>query len=172
MLFNSWGDIGRVLLLALLGYAALIVLLRVSGKRTLSKMNMFDFVVTIALGSTLATLILSKTTALAEGVAAFAALVFGQYAIAWLSARSRRFEALIKAEPVLLFHEGRFLDHTMRKERITREEVLSAVRAAGISELQDVGGVVLETDGSVTVMRSPRGTAYGSVGGADRLQKP
>lgn len=167
MLFSSWSDIGRVLALALLGYIALIVLLRVSGKRTLSKMNMFDLVVTIALGSILASLILSKTTALMEGVAAFAALIFGQYAIAWLSVRSPRFQSLIKADPVLLYHDGRFLENAMRKERVSREEVLSAIREAGIGDLQTLGGVVLETNGSVTVLKSSQGEAYATVEGAD-----
>ena len=52
LFFNSWNDLGRVLVLGVLGYVSLVLLLRVSGNRTLSKLNAFDFVVTIALGST------------------------------------------------------------------------------------------------------------------------
>ncbi len=74
MFFDSWQGIGRVIVVGTLAYAALITILRISGKRTLTKMNAFDLVVTMALGSTLATIVLSKDVALAEGVVAFALL--------------------------------------------------------------------------------------------------
>jgi len=72
-----------------LAYVALVVFLRVSGKRTLSKMNAFDLVVTVALGSTLATVLLSKDVALAEGVLAFALLISLQFVVTWSSVRAR-----------------------------------------------------------------------------------
>jgi uncharacterized membrane protein YcaP (DUF421 family) len=108
MLFDSWAGLGRVLLVGTLAYVALVLLLRISGKRTLSKLNAFDLVVTVALGSTLATVLLSKSVALAEGALALALLISLQYAIAWLSVRSPRLEGMIKAEPTLLLHRGRF----------------------------------------------------------------
>ena len=103
-----------MLLVGTLAYVALVLLLRISGKRTLTKLNAFDLVVTVALGSTLATVLLSKSVALAEGVLALALLICLQYAITWLSVRSPRFQALVKAEPTLLVHRGRFLDGAMR----------------------------------------------------------
>ena len=66
MLFDSWVGLGRVIVAGILAYAGLILLLRISGKRTLSKMNAFDLVVTVALGSTLATVLLSRSVALAS----------------------------------------------------------------------------------------------------------
>jgi uncharacterized membrane protein YcaP (DUF421 family) len=60
LLFNSWSDLGRVLVLGVLGYISLVLLLRISGNRTLSKLNAFDFIVTIALGSTFGSFILIK----------------------------------------------------------------------------------------------------------------
>src|SRR4051794_24742339 len=56
MFFHSWAALGRVLLVGPLAYVALVLLLRVSGKRTLTKLNAFDLVVTVSLGSTLATM--------------------------------------------------------------------------------------------------------------------
>jgi uncharacterized membrane protein YcaP (DUF421 family) len=81
MFFDSWMGLLRVVVVGTLAYVILVLLLRVTGKRTLSKMNAFDLVVTVALGSTLATVLLSKDVALAEGVVAFALLVLLQYAI-------------------------------------------------------------------------------------------
>ena len=72
MLFESWAGLGRVLIVGTLAYAALVLLLRISGKRTLTKLNAFDLIVTVALGSTLATVLLSSSVALAEGVVALA----------------------------------------------------------------------------------------------------
>jgi uncharacterized membrane protein YcaP (DUF421 family) len=152
MLFDSWLGLGRVLLVGTLAYVALVLLLRITGKRTLSKLNAFDLVVTVALGSTLATVLLSKSVALAEGVLAFGLLVLLQYAVASLAVRSPRFQALIKAEPTLLLHRGRFLEGAMRAERITREEILAALRASGAAEVSGVGAVVLETDGTLSVL--------------------
>ena len=154
MIFNSWVDIGRVLVIGVLAYASLLLLLRVSGKRTLSKMNAFDFIVTVALGSVLASTLLSKSVALAESVVALSVLIFGQYAITYLSVRSEPFQAFVKGEPTLLYHGGRLLKERMRRERVTEEEVRAAVRSSGHLSLGTVAAVVLETDGSFSVVGS------------------
>ncbi len=168
MFFDNWFGLLRVLVVGTLAYAALVALLRVSGKRTLSKLNAFDLVVTVALGSTLATVLLSKDVALAEGLLAFALLAGLQWAVAKLSLGSPRFGRLVKAEPRLLLHRGRLLDGALRDERVTRDEILAALRAAGVADAADVAAVVLETDGSLNVVRdAPTGRgATPLVGGA------
>jgi uncharacterized membrane protein YcaP (DUF421 family) len=153
MFFDGWTGLLRVLVVGTLAYAALVLLLRATGKRALSKMNAFDLVVTVALGSTLATVLLSKDVALAEGVLAFALLLLLQFAITWLSVRSEGVQGLVKAEPRLLLHRGRLLPGALRRERVTEEEVCAAVRSQGIASLDEVAAVVLETDGSVSVVR-------------------
>jgi uncharacterized membrane protein YcaP (DUF421 family) len=157
MLFDSWAGLGRVLVVGTLAYVALVITLRISGKRTLSKLNAFDLVVTVALGSTLATVLLSRDVALAEGLLALALLVLLQFALAWLSVRSPRVESIVKSEPTLLLYEGRYLDRALRRERITREELLSALRSSGLSDPEQAAAVVLESDGSISVV--PRGRA-------------
>lgn len=140
------------LAVGLLAYVALILALRVSGKRTLAKWNAFDFVVTIALGSVLATTLTSSQVSLAQGVTAMVALIALQFAVAWLAVRSAWVRRWSKSRPRLLLSAGRFDEVAMRAERVTRGEILAAVRAAGIGELERVGAVVLETDGSVSVI--------------------
>ena len=162
MLFDSWTGLGRVLLVGTLAYLALVFLLRISGKRTLTRLNAFDLVITVALGSTLATVLLSKSVALAEGALALGLLILLQYAIAWLSVRSPKFQALIKAEPTLLLHRGRFLEGAMRAERITNAEVLAALRASGAADARCVVAVVLETDGSLSVISDAGATGAAS----------
>ncbi|WP_211234954.1 hypothetical protein, partial [Azohydromonas australica] len=119
MFFDGWMPLARILILGTLADLALVLLLRVTGKRTLSKLNAFDLIVTVALGSTLATVLLSKDVALAEGLTALALLVLLQGALTWLSVRSPRVSRLVKAEPSLLFLEGRFLQGAMKRERVT-----------------------------------------------------
>lgn len=152
MFFDDWDGLLRVLVVGVLAYLGLVVLLRISGKRTLSKMNAFDFVVTVALGSTLATILLSSDVALAEGLLALALLIFLQFVVTWLSVRSSRFRGFVKNEPKLLFYQGSFLHPAMREERVSREEVEAAVRQQGLASLEEVGAAVLETDGTVTVV--------------------
>jgi uncharacterized membrane protein YcaP (DUF421 family) len=150
--FESWEALARVAVMALCAYVPLVFLLRITGKRTLSKMNAFDFVVTVALGSTLATILLSREVTLSEGVLALAMLIFLQLAVTWLSVRSDQFQKLIKATPRLLYHQGKFVADALIAERVTIEEVLAAARAEGQADLQQIVSVVLETDGTFSII--------------------
>lgn len=151
MIFGSAHGVLRVLVVGVLAYVILLVALRLTGKRTLSKLNAFDLVVTVALGSTLATVLLSKDVALTEGAAAFLVLILLQYAVTWTSVRSRRIRSWVKSEPRLLFRDGEFLEGAMHDERVTRDEVLAAMRQHGHCEPSTIAWVVLETVGSLTV---------------------
>ncbi len=152
MFFDSWSGLGRVVVVGGLAYVALVALLRISGKRTLSKLNAFDLVVTVALGSTLATILLTKDVALVEGILALALLIFLQFAISWLSVRSPRFQDLVKSQPTLVFHRGQFLDSALKAQRLSPEEVRAALRQEGHTRLDCIAAVVLETDGSISVL--------------------
>jgi uncharacterized membrane protein YcaP (DUF421 family) len=150
--FDSWSKLGRSLILAVLAYGALVILLRVSGKRTLSKMNVFDFVFVVALGSTLAATILSTDTTLADGILAFIALIALQIFLSWLCVTSHKVDHFVNGEPALLLHRGQFLTEAMQRERVTKEEVLAAVRNIGLTTLDEIDSVVLETDGTFSVV--------------------
>ncbi|MBP1807641.1 DUF421 domain-containing protein [Rubellimicrobium aerolatum] len=151
-LFEGWNGVLRVLVVGTLAYAGLVLVLRVTGKRTLSKMNAFDLVVTVALGSALASTMLSTGTPLAEGLAGMALLVLLQFGVTWASVRSERVQRLVKAQPAILVHRGRWQDGAMKRERLTREEVLAALRGQGHAALSETVSVVIETDGSLSVL--------------------
>ncbi len=155
MLFDNWIGLFRVLAIGTMAYAALVVMLRASGKRTLGKMNAFDLVVTVALGSAFATVVLDKSVPLVEGVLALALLIALQYLITWLSVRSKLVRTLVKSEPTLLVSDGAYLDGAMRAQRVTREEIAAALRDRGFSGLESVACVVLETDGTLSVVPVP-----------------
>ena len=153
MFFSNWFTIFRVLAVGVSAYIALIFLLRMSGKRTLSKWNVFDFVVTIALGSILASTVLSKDISFAEGVSALGLLIGLQFVITWLSVRFDKVKNLIKAKPTLLLDQGEFLPAAMRRQRVGESEIRAAIRAAGGAAVEEIEAVVLETDGNLSVVK-------------------
>lgn len=163
MFYDGLFDLWRILLVGTLSYVGLVALLRATGKRTLSKMNAFDFVVTVALGSTLASAILTSQVSLSEALTAFALLCFLQYGVAWLSVRSRGFQRLIKAEPSLLVFRGRMLESRLKSERVAEAEILAALRDQGVARLEDAHAVVLETDGSFSVIQNGPADTLGNV---------
>lgn len=152
MFYDGWYPILRTLVCGSLAYLALILVLRLCGKRTLSKWNAFDYVVTIALGSVLATVLLSKDVSLAQGLAALSLLVALQFAVTWLSVRSKGVAQLVKARPTLLLYRGELQPEALRRTRVTDEEVRAALRNQGVATLEAAGAVVLETDGSFSVI--------------------
>ena len=152
--FDSWSSLGTTALAGVIAYGWLVLFLRISGKRTLSKLNAFDFVVTVALGSTLASVLTSEQLPLANGLLALALLVVLQYVVAWLTARWAWFRRLIRSEPTVLFRQGEFLENAMRASRISRDEVVAAARREGVGDLADIEAILIETDGSFSVLRS------------------
>jgi len=163
MLFDTWAGVARTLVAGFLAYAGLVIMLRWSGKRTLSKMNAFDFIVTVALGSTLATVLLSKTVPLAEGLLALMLLIGLQFVVTWASVRIGLVRRLVTGEPQLLLEHGRLLPVALRRVRVTESEVRAAVREAGVCDLAVVTAVVLETDGSLSVLRRGEGEGLSSL---------
>ena len=157
MFFDTWLGLLRVVVVGVLAYAAVIVIVRVGGKRTLAKMNAFDLVVTVALGSTLATIILSKDVPLFEGVLALALLALLQFAVAWASLRYDWVKRVAKAKARTLLRDGTVDETALRDERVTHDELLAAVRGGGFGGLDAIAAVVLETDGSFSVI--PRAQA-------------
>jgi len=117
MFFNNWRDLLHVVVVGTMVYVALIVCLRITGKRTLSKWNAFDFIVTISLGSILASAFLSKTVALTEGIFAVVVLISLQFLITWLSVRFASVRNLVKSQPTLLFDRGTMLQGALRSQR-------------------------------------------------------
>lgn len=163
--FSGWASLLRILVIGVLAYVTLVVFLRISGKRTLSKMNAFDLIVTVSLGSTLASVLLTKDVALSDGALAFAVLIGLQFVVTWSSVRVRWVRRLATGEPLMLLYRGQFLQTALRQARVTEDEVLAAVRSAGLASLEPVEAVVLESDGSFSVVQQREGGGSSSIAG-------
>ncbi len=130
-----------------------IVVIRIIGLRSLSKMSSFDFVVTVALGSVVASTSVSATS-LWNGLVAFGVLLGVQWLIAQLRYRTA-LESLVDNRPILLMHEGSVIEANLRHVRVTHSDITAKLRGAGVTDLDDVLAVVMETTGDVSVITGP-----------------
>ena len=161
--FDGWYDVRRTVTLSVMGFAALIIMLRVSGKRTLSKLNVFDFVFVVAVGSVFAATIIEKDVTLVEGLASLGTLIVIQVVLAELAVRSELADRIINGRPTMLFSNGKFIHRALKKERITEEEVRGAIRDKGVARVEDVDAVVLENDGNLSVIWEAQGPGESSL---------
>lgn len=152
MWFDDLDAVWRILAVGTAAYIVLVVLLRATGKRTLSKLNAFDFVVTIALGSTLATVLLNADVTWTEGVTALALLAGLQLVVSWIVSRRPRLAGLVTSRASVVLRDGMPDPAALRRARLTRAELAQAVRRAGFGGFDVLAAVVLESDGSLSVV--------------------
>ncbi len=156
LFFDNWQHLGHVAISTVIAFVVLFLFLRISGKRTLSKLNAFDFVVTVALGSTLAYMMLSLVPLL-EGVTVLLLIILMQFVFAWMARSSQGMEKMVNSVPSLLFYDGIFMEKEMAKEAITEEEIHAAMRSSGIFHIDDVKAVVMELNGEISVIKKSSG---------------
>lgn len=148
----SWFDYFSLAAVAAGAYAWLIFVLRVSGKRTLAKLNAFDFAITVAFGSALATIIIDETVGLLKGGLVLAVLALLQFIVAKTSQWSYLVRKTVRARPTLLVRNGMVYDEALKEERLTIDELAEIIRNNGFGTMEDVGAVIFETDGSFSVL--------------------
>jgi uncharacterized membrane protein YcaP (DUF421 family) len=108
--------------------------------------------------------VLSDEVALVDGLAAFVTLAMLQFVVTWASTRVRPAQRLVKNEPALLVHRGELLPDALRRERISEDEILQALRTAGAASIGELEAVVLETNGEVSVVGRAEPGRRGSLG--------
>ena len=163
--FNSWESLLRVLVTVLFAYPGLIIIMRVYGKRSLAKLNMFDFIITVALGSVFASIVVSENVTIMDGVIAFSLLLTAQFIVTWSAMNWSMFDKLIKSEPTIVFRDGEFIEKRMKDVRVTKEEILAEIRQKGIASLDDVYAVVMETNGMMSVLTHPENVSNSTLVG-------
>jgi len=132
-------------------YAALLVLVRVSGKRTVGQFTPFDLLVVMLLSESVSNGLSGGDDSVAGGLLIASTLIALNMLLAWLSSRSHRLAALIDGESVLLGRDGRIYHDMLKKCRIAEGDVHQALREADV-ELAQARCIFLEADGSITVL--------------------
>ena len=151
---NTWFDIVlRGVLLSIVAIGWIVVLIRVNGLRSLSKMTNFDFVVTIALGSLVAGAAqASDWQGFVQAMVAMVGLFIVQFMAARLRRASDTVEDLMQNDPVFLMRDGEFFDEALRTTRVAKSDLVAKLREANVLDLSQVRAVVLETTGDVSVL--------------------
>ncbi|PRX52419.1 DUF421 domain-containing protein [Salegentibacter salegens] len=149
----SWTSILAIFLTAGGIYMAIIIFTRIAGKRSFSKMSSFDFAMTVAVGSILATTILSASVSLIHGIVGLAAVYILQISAAILR-RFSWFQEAIDNSPLLLMDGKKILHENLKKARVTEGDLRSKLREANVLDLSQVRAVVFETTGDISVLHT------------------
>lgn len=147
----------RAILLSATAVIWVVLVVRVIGLRAFSKMTVFDFVVTVAIGSLLAGA--SQATSWPgyfQATLAMASLLGVQYAVARLRRASDQFEDFVQNSPVLLMRDGMFIEDALKQTRVAKSDLIAKLREANVLEFSSVRAVVLETTGDISVIHGEK----------------
>lgn len=158
LLWTGWSPIIHTALIGCVGYIVLVLLVRGTGPRTMTKITPLDFVVAVTVGSAFGRTVTAVDVSLAQALAALIVLVALHWLLATLRGRSGWFRRLIDTEPVLLYYDGDMQTRALRRHRLTEHDVHTAAREAGLGSLATAGAVILHQDGTLGVIT---GDAFG-----------
>lgn len=151
---NTWFDIAlRGVLLSAAAIGWIVILIRINGLRSLSKMTNFDFVMTVALGSLVAGAAqASDWQGFAQAMLAMVGLFLVQFITARLRKASDTVEDAMQNDPVFLMRDGEFFEKALTSTRVAKSDLIAKLREANVLDLSEVRAVVLETTGDVSVL--------------------
>jgi uncharacterized membrane protein YcaP (DUF421 family) len=152
MFFHTWADVGRVVLTATIVFLSVVAMLRVVGQQALAKMSGFDVVFTVTLGSVVANVVVTRSIAVVDALAALATLLLLQELIRRFQSRYLPMHHLVRQPPRVLLWDGVLLEDRLRASSVSADEIRAAVRRAGLPSLSEVQVVVLENDGEWSVV--------------------
>jgi uncharacterized membrane protein YcaP (DUF421 family) len=137
---------------AVVVYAVLLTMIRLSGKRTMGQFTSFDMLLIVLLGNAVQNALLGTDTSMAGGILLAATLMTLNWLVGFATARSVRAEHLLEGEPVVLVRNGHVYRDVLRRELVSRDDLATAMRETGCSDIADVHLALLETNGHITIM--------------------
>ena len=158
LFFDNIDKLGRIVLTTIMIYVFIVLITKISGKRSTSQLNNFDWVVTVMIGSLGASTILLKDIPFVEGASSILVLYMLQFLVTKYASISTPFSSFILSEPRIVFYQGQFLPDAMRDERLTRQEIECAMRSEGMNSFDDIEAIVFESDAKLTIIPKPSTT--------------
>lgn len=155
-LTTSWSEALHIAVSSVGILAAVVVLIRLNGLRSLSKMSSFDFAVTVAVGSIVASTLLGDSASLLEGIIGVAALLLTQRVVSYARVHAGA-SVLVDNQPVVLMAGEHMLDDALERTRVTRDDIRGKLREANVLDLSEVYAVVLESTGDISVLHGNQG---------------
>lgn len=144
-----WEFIAR----AALVYFAIMVLVRISGKRTVGEFTPFDLVVVILIGESTQGALTGGDESVVGALVVSATLITLNYAIGFTTTRWKAVDKLIEGEAVLLMRDGKVITEALKRNNIPDSDLDEALREEGITERREVRRAFLETDGTISVIK-------------------
>jgi uncharacterized membrane protein YcaP (DUF421 family) len=142
----------EIVLRGALIYVALLLLLRLSGKRTVGQFTPFDLLVLVLLGDAVQGAMIAEDKSVTGGVLLVATLLVLNWLAGFVSARSRSVDRLLEGTPELLVRDGTLYESVLRRSNISHTDLKESMRKAGCTRMEDVRLAVLETNGQITVV--------------------
>ena len=146
-------SVGEKILRSLIVYFFLLLMLRLLGKREVAQMTVFDLVVLLILSNVLQNAMIGPDNSVTGGLIGATAILIANWVMGRLAFQSKWFGRAIEGVPVLLVHHGQFVEPNLRRESISKEDVLSTLRTQGVFHLHEVRVAVLEPSGKLSVMK-------------------
>ena len=143
----------ELVLRSLVVYTFLLLLLRVTGKRQVGQLAPFDLVLLLVLSNAVQNSINAGDNSLVGGLIAGATLVLVNFGVGLLTDRSRAVDALVEGSPVVLIHNGRVIESSLRAANLSHHDLNAALRRQGVASVGEVHVAMFETNGSVSVIR-------------------
>jgi uncharacterized membrane protein YcaP (DUF421 family) len=131
-------------------YVVVLVLVRLSGKRTVGQFTPFDLLVVVLLGTAVQNSLIGEDTSLLGGLILAATLLALNWSVGKLSARSRRFDRVVEGRPVILVRHGELFRDELARQSVSEHDFAIARRSAGYATLAEIELAVLETSGEIS----------------------
>jgi uncharacterized membrane protein YcaP (DUF421 family) len=145
---SGWSIVLRTLIV----YAAILLGLRLAGKREIGQMAPFDLVVILLIANAVQNAMVGPDTSVTGGLIAAAVLIVANYGVAQARERVPLFRRAVEGTPTLLIHNGEFVRENLRRENVEVDEVMMSLREHGVADVSEVKLAVLETDGSISIV--------------------
>ena len=142
-----------IVLRATVMFAILFLLLRLLGKRELGQMTPFEFVVLVVMGDLIQQGVTHNDFSLTGATLAIVTFAFWGLVLSWVTYLFPRAEKLLDGEPRIVIRDGSLIEDNLRRDRVTRAEVESEMRQAGIASMEEVAWGILEPQGKFSFIR-------------------
>lgn len=152
LIWNGWDSLAHSLVIVVAGAIAIVIMLRISGPRTLAQMSPLDFIVAVTIGATFGRSITAVEVPLAQLLFGVTLLVVMQWFLAVIRARFPRARRILDHPPTLLYYRGEFQRPVLRRHRLIEQDIHTAVRQSGRGSLEGVAAVILQQDGTLGVI--------------------
>lgn len=136
----------------ILVYAFLVAALRLGGRRELAQLNSFDLVVLLTISNTVQNAIIGNDNSLLGGLIGAATLVLVNTVVVRYLYRHPALERRLEGGPVWLVRDGKIIGENLRRELVSEEELLAAIRRQGVDSVAQCDQVILEASGTITVI--------------------